>query len=204
MRASAGNRGLRMTYVDGVLWIMSPEFRHEAGARRLGAIVDAYTCHTGLDCEATGATTFRNGVPGRAIGQGKEGDETYYLGAVAARIRDKTSINLAVDPPPSLWIEVDNYGETRGKPPLYAALGIAEVWQYRAPTHTQTLEARRWPLSRNYREPLASRPDDRSGSILAGKRGEARSFAMDSMDSERLVSRKPRDLPRLHESTTLI
>ena len=69
--------------------------------------------------------------PDSPIGKGKEGDETYYLGAVAAAVRDKESLDLPVDPPPSLWIEVDNYGDTRGKLPLYAALGVPEVWQYR-------------------------------------------------------------------------
>jgi len=131
MRASAGNRGIRMTYTDGVLWIMSPQFRHEIGARRLGALVLAYALTTKLECEAAGATTFKKGVPDQPTGKGKEGDETYYLGSLAAEVRNKESLDVSVEPPPSLWIEVDNYGDSRGKLPLYAALGVPEVWQYR-------------------------------------------------------------------------
>ena len=131
IRDSAGNQGYRMTYCDGVLWIMSPQFRHEKGARLIGAIVDTYTDATNLECEAAGATTFKKGVPGEPIGHGKEGDETYYLGAVTAEVRDKEDLDVSVDPPPSLWIEVDNYGDSSGKLPLYAALGVPEVWQYR-------------------------------------------------------------------------
>ena len=36
LRDEPANDGLRMTYVDGTLEIMSPEFRHEKGSRRLG------------------------------------------------------------------------------------------------------------------------------------------------------------------------
>lgn len=131
MRASAGNSGYRMTYDDGVLWIMSPEFRHELGANLLDKIVWAFAEETGLDCLPAGATTFRKGGPGRTRGKAKEGDETYYLGALASRVHRDEALDLAVDPPPSLWIEVDNYGDTRVKLPLYAALGVPEVWQYR-------------------------------------------------------------------------
>lgn len=131
IRAAPGNHGYRMTYCDGVLWIMSPQFRHEKGARRIGVIVDAYADATTLECEAAGATTFKKGVPDQPIGKGKEGDETYYLGAVAAMVRDKDDLDVSVDPPPSLWIEVDNYGDSKGKLPLYAALRVPEVWQYR-------------------------------------------------------------------------
>jgi hypothetical protein len=70
-------------------------------------------------------------VPGSPIGLGKEGDETYFLGGLAARVRNTETLDLSIDPPPSLWIEVDNYGDSTGKLPLYAAFGVPEVWQYR-------------------------------------------------------------------------
>ena len=69
-----------MTYVNGVLWIMSPQYRHEKGRDGSASWSTQYACATSLDCEAAGATTFRKGVPGQPIGIGKEGDETYYLG----------------------------------------------------------------------------------------------------------------------------
>src|SRR4051794_31662694 len=43
----------------------------------------------------------------------------------------KDEIDLVIDPPPDLWIEVDNRGSSRGRLPLYAALGVPEVWRYR-------------------------------------------------------------------------
>jgi Uma2 family endonuclease len=47
-------------------------------------------------------------------------------------IRDKEEIDLAVDPPADLAIEVDNLGDSEGKLPIYAALGAPEVWRYDA------------------------------------------------------------------------
>lgn len=125
------NGGLRMTYFDGTLEIMAPtEFRHEKGSGRLGMIVRAYVAVFQLDCEGARSTTFRRGLPGALKGHGKEPDESFYL-AHAADVRNKDSLDLEVDPPPDLWIEVDNQGSSKGKLPLYAALGVPEVWRYR-------------------------------------------------------------------------
>jgi Uma2 family endonuclease len=124
------NDKLRMTYFDGTLEIMSPEYRHEVGARRLGLIVLAVTTELDIPCQGAGSTTFRRGGHDIRKGHGKEPDESFYL-ANAPRILGNTTINLEVDPPPDLWIEVDNRGSSRGRLPVYAALGVLEVWRYR-------------------------------------------------------------------------
>jgi Uma2 family endonuclease len=64
-------------------------------------------------------------------GRGKEPDKAFYF-ANAAAIRGKETIDLRVDPPPDLWIEVDNRGSSKGKLQLYAALGVPELWRYQA------------------------------------------------------------------------
>jgi Uma2 family endonuclease len=124
------NDKLRMTYFNGTLEIMSPEYRHEAGARRLSVIVLAVTTELDIPCEGAGSTTFRRGGETIKKGHGKEPDESFYLANVP-RILDKTTIDLEVDPPPDLWIEVDNRGSSHGRLPVYAALGVPEVWRYR-------------------------------------------------------------------------
>lgn len=43
---------------------------------------------------------------------------------------------MAVNPPPSLWVEVDKWGRSAAKLPLYAGLGVPEVWRYRARKQT--------------------------------------------------------------------
>jgi Uma2 family endonuclease len=131
IRDARGNNGLRMAYNDGVLEIMSPEFRHEKGGRRLFVLVFAYCAEFELACAMAGATTFRKGLPGELKGKGKEPDESFYLGAAAPGVLRKETLDLTVDPPPSLWVEVDNRASSKAKLPLYAALGVPEVWRYR-------------------------------------------------------------------------
>jgi Uma2 family endonuclease len=131
VRDHPGNRGKRMTYHDGVLEIMAPELIHDDGARNLFVIVFAYCKAFQVPSRAAGSTTFRRGLAGGLKGDGKEPDESFYLGDAATAIVGKTSLDLTVDPPPSLWIEVDNWGTSASKLPLYARLGVSEVWRYR-------------------------------------------------------------------------
>ncbi|MFO0950812.1 MAG: Uma2 family endonuclease [Isosphaeraceae bacterium] len=132
MRDDPGNLGNRMAYHDGVLEHISPDVAHDKGTRNLLYVVAAYCRAFAVPSRAVGSTTFRRGWPGELRGDGKEPDESFYLGADVARIAGKTSVDLEVDPPPSLWIEVDNWGGSASKFPLYAGLGVPEVWRYRA------------------------------------------------------------------------
>ena len=50
---------------------------------------------------------------------------------MAHGVRGKDEIDLEVDPPPDLWIEVDHLGSSRGRMQLYAALGVPEIWRFR-------------------------------------------------------------------------
>jgi Uma2 family endonuclease len=131
IRDDRRNRRLRMAYHDGVLEIMSPEFRHDRGSRRIYDLVYAYAGAFDVPCQAAGSTTFRAGVPGALEGKGREADESFYIGDVVSEILHKETLDLAVDPPPSLWVEVDNWGSSQSKLPLYAGLRVPEIWRYR-------------------------------------------------------------------------
>ena len=131
MRDDRGNRGLRMAYHDGVLEIMSPDYRHDRASRRLFTLIYAYCQAFNVPCEAAGSTTFRKGLPGELEGKGREADESFHIGDVVNDVLTKDTLDLAIDPPPSLWVEVDNWGSSASKLPLYAGLGVPEVWRYR-------------------------------------------------------------------------
>jgi Uma2 family endonuclease len=45
-------------------------------------------------------------------------------------VRHNTDIDLPIDPPPDLVIEIDTTHSSLDKLPIYAALGIPEVWRY--------------------------------------------------------------------------
>ena len=63
LRDAPANDKLRMTYFNGTLEIMSPEYRHEIGCWRLGIIVLAVTTELDIPCIGAGSTTFRRGGP---------------------------------------------------------------------------------------------------------------------------------------------
>jgi Uma2 family endonuclease len=46
------------------------------------------------------------------------------------RIRGKPRIDLSVDPPPDLVVEVDITSPSLDEFPIYARLGVHEVWRY--------------------------------------------------------------------------
>jgi Uma2 family endonuclease len=130
LRDDERNDQVRMTYHDGVLELMSPEFIHERGAHHLSMIVNGYAAVLGVDCEGARTTTFRKGVPKQLKGKGKGPDASFYF-ANAPAVRGKDRLDLTTDPPPDLWIEVDYRASSAGKLPLYAELGVVELWRYR-------------------------------------------------------------------------
>ncbi len=132
LRDDPANDKVRMTYLDGTL-IMSPQWIHDQGSRRLLYVVSEVARAWRVRFLAVGTTTLRREGRGPLASAGKEADEGFYLGdAVAAVIRN-VDLDLAVDPPPSLAIEVDNTADSTLSLPIHARIGVPEVWIYRAP-----------------------------------------------------------------------
>ena len=131
------NRHLRMAYHDGTLEIVSPKLsKHEAPSDRLRIIVTTVATRLGLTYDRTGSYTYRRAGEGPYRGKGKEPDQSFYF-ANAGRVPKNRDPDLdAGDPPPDLWIEVDNRASSAGRLPIYAALGVPEVWRYRAAKKT--------------------------------------------------------------------
>jgi Uma2 family endonuclease len=127
LRDDEANRHLRMSYFKGALELMSPRYRHERSAARLGQFVMKLAEVLDIPCSESRSTTFRR----EDEGAGKEADTSFYL-AHEQEIRDKDEIDLATDPPPDLAIEVDDFSNSRNKLAIYAALRVPEVWRYDA------------------------------------------------------------------------
>ncbi len=82
----------------------------------------ALSKEAGVKIYGMGSTTFRCAETNRGL----EPDECYYLPS-AARMRDLTLTDLAVDPPPDVAIEVDITSSVLNRMEVYAGLGIPEV-----------------------------------------------------------------------------
>jgi len=131
LRDDPDNDHVRMTYLDGELTIESPEYRHDTGSRRFYEVVTTVAGFWEVDFLAIGTTTLRREGRARLRGAGKEADEGFYLGEDEARVRDNEDLDLAVDPPPSLAIEVENKASSKNALPAYARIGVPEVWVYK-------------------------------------------------------------------------
>lgn len=115
----------RFTYDRGVLEIMSPRAAHEEPNRALALLVEVLAGELDLDVRNLGSTTFRR----EDLQRGFEPDSCFYL-QHEPQIRGKDEIDLLIDPPPDLVIEVDITHSSLDKLPLYAQVGVPEVWRY--------------------------------------------------------------------------
>jgi Uma2 family endonuclease len=124
LRDIPDNWGKRMTYDQGDLEIMSPSARHEDFTRFLGRMLDVFTEELNIPIRSLRSTTWKD--PRRTFGL--EADECYYV-QNEARVRHLEEFDLARDPPPDVVIEVEASRSAIGKLPLYAKLGVREVWR---------------------------------------------------------------------------
>src|SRR5204862_3490478 len=107
------------------LEIMVVYVGHEDPNRTLAAIVEIVVKETRRQFRRTGSTTFKR----EELGKGFEPDSSFYFRNAAA-VRGKHIIDLHVDPPPELVIEVDITRSSLKRFPIFAAIGVAEVWRY--------------------------------------------------------------------------
>jgi Uma2 family endonuclease len=125
LREKPENYHLRMTYDQGTLEIMSPSARHERYARYIDLLIGVWTEEMGIRfCGLRQMTCKREDMA-----KGLEPDDCYYVQS-EAEIRNKTEIDFAIDPPPDLAIEVEVSHSSVKKAPIYAALGVRELWRY--------------------------------------------------------------------------
>ena len=117
----------RFFYERGVLEIVSPSFEHEQIARVIASLVEELAVELDIDVVCAGSTTFNR----EDLSRGFEPDASFYFSENAAKVRGKRRISLdAGDPPPDLVVEVDITSPSASKLPIYARLGVAEVWRH--------------------------------------------------------------------------
>jgi Uma2 family endonuclease len=115
----------RLTYDNGRLEIFMPLPPHERYKRWIGRCLEAVTEELGLEICSLGASTWSR----KDLAKGVEADECYYI-QNEALLRGKMEIDLKILPPPDLAIEIDMTSLSLPRLPIYAALGIPEIWRF--------------------------------------------------------------------------
>src|SRR5712691_2045208 len=124
--ADRGERcGVLLAYNRGTVELRMPSQEHEWVKTTLTQVVEAVAFARDLHYRSLGSTTFVR----EDLARGFEPDACFYLDHADA-IAPGRPLDLTVDPPSDLVIEVDITRSSLDKLPIYAALGVLEVWRY--------------------------------------------------------------------------
>lgn len=117
------SRSTRIAYNNNTLTIVAPLFKHEKSKVALGDIVKVLLDEQNIDYDSSASTTLKR----QDLDKGVEPDDSFYIQNYE-QVLNKDRIDLTVDPPPDLAIEVDLTSKTQAE--LYEALGVPELWRY--------------------------------------------------------------------------
>jgi Uma2 family endonuclease len=121
----ADRPAVRVTYDQGTMEIMSPRPEQEEYKCFIDRIVVALGDYLDLNVEPRGSATWKK----KRDAKGTEPDTCYYV-ANSDRIIGKRDIDLNVDPPPDVAVEIDATSESLSKLPIYSTLRVPEIWRY--------------------------------------------------------------------------
>ncbi len=117
------HRAARLSYSHGFLEIMVPLPEHEKAKEMIGDMVKIFLEAKQIAFESLGSTTLKI----ERMTQGVEPDACFYIQNQAAVI-GKNRLDMSVDPPPDLAIEIDLTSRTQLD--NYQILGVPELWRY--------------------------------------------------------------------------
>jgi Uma2 family endonuclease len=116
-------RASKVAYFQNQLEIRMPLPEHEFDKEIIGDMVKILLEELEVDRECYGSTTFKR----KDMAAGIEPDNCFYIQNYRLMI-GKRRLDLTVDPPPDLAIEVDVTSKTQLS--AYEALGVPELWQF--------------------------------------------------------------------------
>ncbi|MEB3335836.1 MAG: Uma2 family endonuclease [Leptolyngbyaceae bacterium] len=117
------HRASRVAYFNGTLEVRMPLPEHEVDKELIGDLVKLILDTLELDFECFGSTTFKR----QDMKSGIEPDTCFYIQNHSQMV-GKRRVDLTVDPPPDLAIEIDVTSMTQLA--AYEALKVAELWCY--------------------------------------------------------------------------
>jgi len=115
--------GPRFTYDDGYLEMMTLSIEHEDQNRTLASLVELILVEWDVDFLTAGSNTFKS----PELKKGFEPDTSFYIEHVEA-VRGRKRLDLTVDPPPDLVIEIEVSEPFLPRLPIFAAMRVPEIW----------------------------------------------------------------------------
>lgn len=125
LREQSENPSVRFSYNDGELEIMVESYKHGNYSRYLEYIILELADIFEIDFVPAGSATFKK----EEKSKGFESDGSFYI-KNAEKVRGIEKIDLSKDPPPELVIEVDIMHSSLSKFPIFAGLGVEEIWRF--------------------------------------------------------------------------
>lgn len=114
----------RLTYDRGVLELVTPSMPHEEDADTIADFVKIVAASLDIPIRSVRSTTFRR----KDLERGFEPDASFYIHHEEG-IRGQREVDLSVDPPPDLVLEMELSHSAIDKLALFASMGIPEVWR---------------------------------------------------------------------------
>jgi Uma2 family endonuclease len=105
--------GVRTTYLEGTLELMSPSFLHEDLKKQIARLIEAWADENDVDLNGYGSVTLREEL----VKRGLEPDECYCIGRVQET--------------PDFAVEVVVSSSEVDKLEVYRGLGVPEVWVWK-------------------------------------------------------------------------
>ncbi len=116
---------LRHTYDGWTLEMMTPRMDHEWPSELIGGMLRALTLALDIPIKSVGSTTLRAAKGDRGL----QPDKSFYIGE-DSQSRVGEVYRPGKDPPPDLVIEVDVTNTSVPRLPIFARIGVPEIWRY--------------------------------------------------------------------------
>jgi Uma2 family endonuclease len=116
---------LRISYSHGRLEVMSPSTPHEKYKSLINRLVVAISDELDIDVISFGSFTMKIDK----LRKGAEADDCFYIQHAPVMI-GRNHLELGVDPPPDLVVEIDETRDSRKKFGIYSSFGVPEIWRY--------------------------------------------------------------------------
>ena len=117
--------GLRISYDEGTLNVMTLSAKHEYYERFLEKMLGFVSVRLGINMSSFGSATMRK----KKKHKGNEPDLCFYV-QTADVIGNRIELDFESDPPPDVAVEIDIHHDSRKKFSIYAGLEVPELWRF--------------------------------------------------------------------------